>query len=109
MTVGPKAPPRDFVVLDFMNYLIALLHDSRGRGWVRGDGIHQSLLAKLTTAKRKLEARDFRVAKNVLEAFLREVRAVSCPDFACPGNKPLASEAYALLFFNGEYLVARLP
>jgi len=42
-------------------------------------------------------------------AFVNEVHAVSCPAFTCPGNKPLTSEAYALLFFNGQFLQERLP
>ena len=108
-TVGPTAPPRDFVPIEFLNYLITLVHDSRQAGWIREDGVRQSLLAKLLNAKRKLEAGDTKVTKNVLNAFLNEVRATSCQDFTCPGNKPLTSEAYALLFFNGQFLLERLP
>ncbi len=37
-----------------------------------------------------------------------EVQATSCLEFTCPGNKPLTSEAFALLFFNGQFLVKRL-
>lgn len=107
-TVGPKAPPQSFVPLEFMNYLITLVHDSRQQGWIKVEGVHKSLLAKLTNAKRKLEAGDNKVAKNMLNAFLNEVQATSCPNFTCPGNKPLTSEAYALLFFNGQYLWERL-
>lgn len=92
-----------------LNYLIGLVHDSRQQGWIKVDGVAQSLLAKLRTAKRKLEASDDPTAKKLLEAFVHEVRAVSCSDFACPGSKPLTSEAYALLFFNGQYLLDRLP
>jgi hypothetical protein len=40
VTVGPKAPPKDFVPIEFLNYLITVLHDSRQTGWVKGDGIH---------------------------------------------------------------------
>ncbi len=109
VTVGPKAPPQSFVPLEFLNYLISLLHQSRANGWVTRDGVQQSLLAKLTNAKRKLEAGETGTAKNMLGAFLNEVSATSCQDFSCPGNKPLTSEAYALLFFNGQYLVDRLP
>ena len=76
---------------------------------VTRDGEQQSLLAKLVEAKRKLEDGNSKVAKNMLNAFLNEVRAGSCEQFTCPGNKPLTSEAYALLFFNGQYLVERLP
>ena len=109
VSVGPKAPPKDFVPLEFLNYLITLLHQSRSNGWITRDGAQQSLLAKLINAKRKLEEGDSKVTKNLLNAFLNEVRADSCQQFTCPGDKPLTSEAYALLFFNGQYLVERLP
>jgi hypothetical protein len=107
-TIGPNPPSQDFVPIEFLNYLITLLHGSRQAGWIKVDGVHQSLLAKLKDAKRKLEAGDIKVAKNVLNAFLNQVRATSCQDFTCPGNKPLTSEAYALLFFNGQFLFDRL-
>lgn len=107
-TVGPTAPPKDFVPIEFLNYLISLLHDSRQLGWIKMEGIHKSLLAKLLEAKRALEKGQTHVTKNVLNAFLNEVRAVSCSEFECPGNKPLTSEAYVLLFFNGQFLVERL-
>ncbi len=107
-TVGPKAPPKNFVPLEFLNYLITLVRDSRQLGWIKVDGVQQSLQAKLINAKRKLEAGEPAVAKNMLNAFLHEVQGASCPEFSCPGNKPLTSEALALLFFNGQFLVERL-
>jgi hypothetical protein len=106
--VGPKSPPQNFVALGFLNYLITLVHDSRQQGWITRDGAKTSLLAKLTNAKRKLEAGDTKVTKNMLKAFLNEVQATSCQEFECPGKKPLTSEAYALLFFNGQFLWERL-
>lgn len=74
---------------------------ARAHEWIRVEGVHESLFAKLINAKRKLEAGDPGTARNILNAFLDEARATSCDDFNCPGNKPLTSEAYALLFFNG--------
>jgi hypothetical protein len=109
VSIGPKAPPRDFAPMEFLNYLISLLHQSRAHAWVTRDGAQQSLLAKLVEAKRKLEDGNGRAAKNVLNAFLNEVRATSCQQFTCRDDRPLTSEAYALLFFNGQYLVERLP
>ncbi len=107
-TVGPKAPSTTFVPVEFLNYLISLVHDSRQQAWITRDGAKKSLLAKLINAKRKLEAGQNHVAKNMLNAFLNEVQATSCQQFSCPGNKPLTSEAYALLYFNGQYLWERL-
>ncbi|MGH7371031.1 MAG: FIMAH domain-containing protein [Candidatus Methylomirabilales bacterium] len=106
--MGPKPTPKDFVATEFLNYLITLVHDSRQQGWITRDGAKTSLLAKLTSAKRKLEAGQTKPAKNMLKAFLNEVEATSCQEFECPGNKPLTSEAYALLFFNGQFLWERL-
>lgn len=108
-TVGPKAPPAQFVPLDFLNYLVSLLHQSREQGWVKVEGVHRSLLAKLLAAKRALEAGRAEPAAGEIKAFLNEVQAVACQEFSCPGNRPLTSEAYALLYFNAEYLAARLP
>ncbi len=107
--VGPKAPPAQFVPLEFLNYLIALVHDSRQQGWIRVDGVHQSLLAKLLAAKRHLEAGRTEPVRNEVRAFVNEVNAASCQDFTCPGNKPLTSEAFALLFYNGQYFIEQLP
>jgi hypothetical protein len=106
--VAPTAPPKNFVPIEFLNYLISLLHQSRQLGWIQSDGVHQSLLAKLINAKRKLEV-DRPEARNLLNAFLNEVQATSCQDFTCTESKPLTSEAYALLYFNGQFLLQRLP
>ena len=107
-TVGPKPPPEEFVAIEFLNFLITLVHDSRQQGWITRDGAKTSLLAKLTNAKRKLEDGKTKVVKNMLKAFTNEVQATSCQEFTCRGNKPLTSEAYALLFFNGQFLRDRL-
>ena len=77
VSVGPKAPPQDFVPIESLNYLISLLHQSRANGWVTRDGAQQSLLAKLVDAKRKLEEGNGTVAKKILNAFLNEVRQAS--------------------------------
>ena len=107
-TIGPK-PPASFVPLDFLDFLINVVDRSRQLGWIKVKGVHLSLLVKLGDVKRMLEANQEGVAKNILNAFLNEVRATSCPRLSCPGNKPLTSEAYALLFFNGRFLLERLP
>lgn len=111
-TVGPKAPPATFVPLEFLNYLITLVHDSRQQGWIRRDEAHKNLVAKLLDVKRKLEREageeTHKEATEKLGAFLHEVQGLSCRQFSCRGNKPLTSEAYALLFFNGQHLCDRL-
>src|SRR5574337_992498 len=81
-TVAPKAPPKNFVAVKFLNYLITLVYDSRQLGWIKVDGVQQSLLTKLINAKRKLEAGQTAVAKNMLDAFLHEVSGASCQEFS---------------------------
>jgi len=108
MTVGPKtAPP--FVPLDSLNQLISLLHESRRLGWIRRDGVRDSMLTKLREAKRRVEANDLAGANNNLKAFIAEVAGVSCEDVYCRGTQPSTSEAYAVLYFNGKYVSDRLP
>ena len=107
-TVGPKAPPSTDRI-QLVNYLISLVHDARRLNWIKRDGAQQSLLAKLINTKRTLEMGDTATAKITLSAFVQEVEATSCDDFSCHGNKPSTSEAYALLKFNADYLISRLP
>lgn len=108
-TLGPKPPPKDFVPVEFLNYLIALLHDSRQLGWVREKDEHQKLLKTLLGAKRRLERNEPGKAAHRLEKFVERVEKDACRDFRCRKEMALTSEAFALLFFNGRYLLDRLP
>ncbi len=111
-TVGPKAPPSTFVPLEFLNYLITLVHDSRQQGWITRDEAQKNLVAKLLDVKRKLERaageEAHKEATEKLGAFIHEVQGRSCRQFSCKGDKALTSEAFALLFYNGQYLCDRL-
>ncbi len=107
-SVGPTAPPQDFVAVDFLNYLITLVHDSRQLGWVREAEEQTHLVRMLLKAKRHLEAGGPGKARSALKAFLQRVREAGCRGFDCPKDKALTSEAYALLLFNGQFLHDRL-
>lgn len=98
-TVGPVDLPTTFNAASFIQTLITLVNQSRTRGWIDNDGIANSLRAKLNTANSKVTG-DSKTAKNVLGAFLSEVQSQN--------GKHLSSEAYALLFFNGKYLLDSL-
>ena len=80
------------------------MHDGRSPG-IYGQIVRDP---RLPSATRYAGARQDSGVKNLLPAFLNEVEATSCQEFECPGNKPLTSEAYALLFFNGQFLWERL-
>jgi len=68
-------------------------------GWITNQGICRSLEAKLENGKRQLERGNKTAAIGSLQAFLNEVEAQK--------GKQVSSEAYALLYFNGEYLLNR--
>jgi hypothetical protein len=108
-TIGPKPPSPTVTPLDFLNSLIALVHESRRQGWIKLDGNRQSLLAKLVAAKRAMENGLDPTAKLEIGAFVNEVQATACQDFTCGGDLPLTSEAYALLYYNGRHLYGQLP
>ena len=69
-------------------------------GWITNKGTCNSLEVKLRNVHKHLENEKPKQAANVLGAFLNEVEAQK--------DKALTSEAYALLFFNGEYLLKKL-
>jgi hypothetical protein len=99
-TIGPKAPPKVFKASGFAKYLRSLLDQSSKLAWVKNPAILKSLEAKLDQIQKKIDAGDKKTAKNILKAFVSEIEAQN--------GKHLASEAYALLKFNGQYLLERL-
>ncbi|MEW6068695.1 MAG: hypothetical protein AB1610_10450 [Nitrospirota bacterium] len=108
-TIGPTAPPTDFNPISFIDYIINIKHEAFSLGWITNKGIEQSLDVKLDNAKKKLEDGNNTPAKNILNAFLNEIEAQSCKNYAdCPEGKRLTPEAYALLKYNVEYLINNL-
>lgn len=99
-TIGPADPPNPFVASVFLDTLISYKHQALNLGWIKNQGIANSLDQKLDAAKAQLGKKNNKAAKNILEAFISEVEAQK--------GKQLTSEAYALLKFNAEYLVSKL-
>ncbi|MGC8580323.1 MAG: hypothetical protein ACP5MB_09745, partial [bacterium] len=98
-TIGPKAPPANFVPVNFLNYIISLKQQSYQLGWIvqkaednkniskekpekekddrnKETGIMQSLDTKLNHAKVALEAGNTKQAINILSAFVNEVEGL---------------------------------
>jgi hypothetical protein len=107
-TVGPVLPPTPFVALAFLDTLISYKHQAFALGWIKNQGIVQSLNAKLDNAKAQLNRNNKTAARNTLQAFLNEVEALWKGEEHPYGGKQITSEAYALLKFNAEYLVSKL-
>ena len=99
-TVGPKDPPDPLIPLDFLEKIIEYKVQSCEIGWIENPGICRSLQANLDNVKRQLEQGRTQTAANNLRALLNEVEAIR--------EQQLSPEAYALLRFNGEYLLDKL-
>ncbi len=100
-TVVPSAPPDIVQVAAFLDTLISYKHQALALKWIDNVGIANSLDQKLENARQQLGKRDSVAARNTLQAFVNEVEAQN--------DKHITSEAYALLKFNAEYLIDRLP
>ncbi len=100
-TIGPTAPPAHFVSTDFLQTIISYKEQAIQQGWIKDQGIGISLDAKLNAASAALARGDNKTAVNVLNALLNEVDAQA--------GKQLLPEAVALLKFNTQYLISKLP
>jgi len=101
-TLAPTDPPNPFIPLAFLDTLISYKHQAFALGWIKNQGIANSLNQKLENARRQLERGNKTPARNMLRAFVNEVEALN------KQGKQLTSEAYALLKFNAEYLIGKL-
>src|SRR5262249_8983370 len=98
-TVGPVEPPATFNAALAIQNLILLVNQASGQGWIDNPGVTKSFLAKLNNAASKVDS-DKATTKNVLGAFISDVSAQN--------GKHVSSEAYAVLFFNAQYVVNHL-
>lgn len=108
-TIGPKAPPKHFVAIEYVNYLLAMVYESGRQRWISNPNDEAKLVRRLRDAKRRLEAGQLAHAAKRVQQFLREAEHEACWEFECSGRKGLTSEATALFVFNARYLLERLP
>ncbi|MCK9409142.1 MAG: hypothetical protein M0R68_08395 [Bacteroidetes bacterium] len=127
-TVGPALPSKPFVAGVFLDTLLSYTHQSAALGWLKfkqdedsddddekpEDGIVNNLDKRLQKAKIELTRGDSVKARKELGKFLKKVERIrDRSEKAEQKNKEIdvamTSEAYALLKYNGEYLLKRLP
>jgi hypothetical protein len=99
-TVGPVRRVEPVIPAVFVEQVIALKHEAERLGWIKNKGLTRSLDAKLDSAKAALLRGQTHVARNTLNALFNELKAQR--------DKGVSAEAYALLFFNMEYLLRQL-
>lgn len=126
-TIGPVAVPDPFYPLDFIDTLSSYISQSHSLGWINStrdddaeedenadDGIVKNLDKRLNKVKDLLSANKITRAKNQLEKFLTKVEKLWAryqKEIAKNKKNPViifTSEAYALLKYNGEYLMANM-
>jgi hypothetical protein len=133
ITLGPSDPPNPFSPLVFLDTLISYKHQSVTLGWLTShrdddcddderseDGIIKNLDKRLEKAKKALIQRDSVKARRELEKFVKKVERIwkrSQDEDKKRGRdrdgdragSVMTGEAYALLKYNAEYLIERLP
>jgi hypothetical protein len=127
-TVGGTDPPFPFVALAFLDTLISYKHQCVTLGWLTngpahekdenddraGEGIVERLDRRLEKAKDALTKGDSVKARLELDLFVKEVEQLYGKEDKGEKSKEkvkeaLTSEGYALLKYNAEYLMDRLP
>jgi hypothetical protein len=97
-TVGPTAPPINFIPTVWCGTLTNYTTQSRSLGWIKDDATENKYLSYFASAKTKLLQQDNVGARNVLLQVLKDI------DIDSTAN--LTNEAYALICYNTKYLLA---
>ncbi len=116
-TVGPVLPPDPFMPLSFLDTLLSYARQSAQLGWLGrirdddcdederpDDGVVRNIENRLQKARRELVRGDSVKARRELVKLVRKVDRLQRR-----GERVMTSEAYALLKYNTEYVIERLP
>ncbi|MBI1807829.1 MAG: right-handed parallel beta-helix repeat-containing protein [Ignavibacteria bacterium] len=100
-TLGTTDTTQPFVPLNFLDTLKGYITQSRSLGWIGDQQTADKYAALFDSGKAQLQRNDNRTARATLDS----VMANSTRD----SSTVLTSEAYALIFFNAQYLLSQLP
>jgi len=132
-TVGPGAPPMNFVPIVWLDTLLSYTRQSAEIGWLGrsrdndcddderpDDGITKNIERRLQKARKELSKGDSVKARKELEKLVDKVERIwkrsqqeekkhKRDKWEKRDDVIMTSEAYALLKYNTEYLIDRLP
>ena len=125
LTIGPAIPDSPFVTVQFLDTISGFLTRSRTLGWFTNrpdtakplagelatDSIMTRLTKRLTRVRNALVANDSATARTELTRFINKVQSLykeTNDGDQAPGEIVLTSEAYALLKFNAQFLLAKI-
>ncbi len=100
-TIGTIAPPMNFEPLVWIDTLLSFTNRSIIYGWITTEQIAEKYIGYFNNAKTNLQQNNIRATRDTLNNVLRDVDIDS--------SSTLTSEAYALIRYNTEYLLAQLP
>lgn len=100
VTVGPVAPPEIIHPATFARKLIEMLDVSIEQGWIESPSVAQEMRTLLGNAAAAFDRGELERASDLLESLLKRVEEEN--------EQTLLSEAYALLKFNVEFLLAHI-
>ena len=100
-TIGPATPPHPFAALSFLDTISSYVAQSALLGWIKNQTTANRYLNSLNSAKSNLQQNDISGARTTLQTVL--INAIS------DSSSNLTSEAYALIYYNTQYLLAQLP
>ena len=100
-TIAAKLPPSPFVPSDFIDTLNFYTESSNTLGWIQDEQTRDKYKNYLNNAKNYLTQNNNSAAKSELQKVLADCNTDS--------STILTSEAYALLYFNTEYLIEQIP
>lgn len=96
--VGPKTIPINHsAIADSLNSYLDFSCDT---GWIKNKGVCQRLRTQVNKIQREMERGQDKAVANSIKALLNELSALK--------EKKISSEAYALLYYNSEFLLERL-
>ena len=99
-TIGPTAPPINFIATVWCDTLTSYTNRSRALGWIKDQATANKYIGYFSFSRTKLVQQDSVGVRTVLLQVLKDV------DIDSTAN--LTSEAYALIRYNTEYLMERL-
>ncbi len=100
-TVGPFALPMTFDNAVWIDTLTSEAAQSRSLGWITNQATADKYATYFALTKSQLQANNTASARTTLQAVLQDANVDSTSN--------LTSEAYALIRYNTEYLLAQLP
>jgi hypothetical protein len=100
-TISPVDVSNSFIPLNYLDTLTNYATQSRSLGWIKDQATTNKYLGYFSSARTNLIQHDSAGTRTVLSQVLRDVDVDS--------TALLTSEAYALLRFNTEYLISKLP